>query len=177
MDDKFAHIIKTVAAYEVEIAKAQYMFESQTGLKLDKMTDFLMKFIYTENLANKDVTMTILSNTTMTNENTIRTKLKALVKHELIEICRCGCDGRTKKILPTKFLKDLMIIDVASKLKTIESLSANFHKSFGKMFAQFYKEHQLEGIKAFTEYSLYDFYKTDYKKGQQMYKKTRNKLG
>ena len=42
MDDKFAHIIKTVAAYEVEIAKAQYMFESQTGLKLDKMTDFFL---------------------------------------------------------------------------------------------------------------------------------------
>jgi hypothetical protein len=177
MSDTFAHIIKTVAAYEVEVSKAQYMFEAQTGLKLDKMTDFLMKFIYTENLDNRDVTMTILSNTTMTNENTIRTKLKALVKHNLIEICRCGGDGRTKKILPTKFLKDLMIIDVASKLKTVESLSENFKKSFGKMFAEFYKEYHLEGYKAFTEYQTYDFYKTDYKKGQQIFKNTRNKLG
>ena len=38
MDNTFANIIKTIAEYEVEVAKAQYMFEAQTGLKLDKMT-------------------------------------------------------------------------------------------------------------------------------------------
>ena len=177
MSDTFAHIIKTVAEYEVEVVKAQYMFEAQTGLKLDKMTDFLMKFVYSENIKGNDVTITIIANTLMVNENTIRTKLKNLVKHDLIEICRCGCDGRTKKILPTKFLKDLMIIDVASKLKTVESISENFKKAFGKMFAGFYKEYHLEDYKAFTQYKSYDFYKTDYKKGQSIFKNTLNKLG
>ena len=80
MKPTFQDIINYVAKYEVAVAKAQFMFESQTGLKLDKMTDFLMKFIYTENLKDRDVTMKILSNTTMSNENTIRAKLKILIQ-------------------------------------------------------------------------------------------------
>ena len=62
------------------------------------MTDFILKFVYSENFHNRPVTITILTNTLMTNENTIRTKLKKLTKHGFIEICRCGCDGRTRKI-------------------------------------------------------------------------------
>lgn len=177
MSDTFANIIKTVAEYEVEVTKAQYMFESKTGLKLDKMTDFLMKFVYLENIKGNDVTITIIANTLIVNENTIRTKLKNLVKHDLIEICRCGCDGRTKKIIPTKFLKDLMIVDVASKLKTVESISEHFKLAFGEMFAEFYKEYNLDDYKAFTEYESYDFYKTFYVKKQIKSKNTLNKLG
>ena len=79
MDNTFANIIKTIAEYEVEVAKAQYMFESKTGLKLDKITDFLMKFVYLEDINGNDVTMTIIANTLRVNENTIRTKLKNLI--------------------------------------------------------------------------------------------------
>ena len=177
MDNTFANIIKTIAEYEVEVAKAQYMFEAQTGLKLDKMTDFLMKFVYLENIKGNHVTITIIANTLMVNENTIRTKLKNLIKHNLIEIRQCSLDGRTKKIIPTKFLKDLMVVDVASKLKTVESISKDFKLAFGEMFAEFYKEYHLEDYKAFTQYKSYDFYKTDYKKREGIYKNTLNKLG
>ena len=177
MDNTFANIIKTIAEYEVEVAKAQYMFESKTGLKLDKITDFLMKFVYLEDINGNDVTMTIIANTLRVNENTIRTKLKNLIKHNLIEIRQCSLDGRTKKIIPTKFLKDLMIVDVASKLKTVESISENFKLAFGEMFAKFYKEYNLDDYKAFTEYESYDFYKTCYVKKHIKSKNTLNKLG
>jgi len=83
MNTTFEDIINHVSKYEVAVAKAQFMFESQIGIKLDKMTDFLLKFIYTEHLDGKDVTMTILANTTMTNDNTIRAKLKILINFRL----------------------------------------------------------------------------------------------
>ena len=108
MEYTFGEVIKTVAEYEVEVSKAQYMFEAQTGLKLDKMTDFLMKFIYLQDLKGEDVTMTVIANTLMVNENTIRTKIKHLAKNKLIVCNKCGADSRTKVIKPTKFLKSLI---------------------------------------------------------------------
>ena len=176
MQVTFIDIMNNLAKYEVAVAKAQFMFESQTGIKLDKMTDFLMKFIYTESLEDNDVTMTILANTTMHSENTIRSKLKILIKNDLVEICRCGCDGRTKKILPTEFLKQLMLVDAASKLKTAESISNPFKLMFGDSLMEFYKEHGLQEYKPFTQYHAYDFYKADYKKAQGE-KNTLKKLG
>jgi hypothetical protein len=177
MDITFKDIVKNVSKYEVACSKAQFMFESRTGLKLDKMTDFLMKFIYTEDLDGKDITMTILANTTMTNENTIRTKLKTLIKHGLVEISKCGVDGRSKRILPTKFLKQLMIVDVASKLKTAESISKPFSLLFGDSLMEFYKEYNLEKYKAFTQYDKYDFYQDCYEKERGKQKNTLKKLG
>ena len=172
MDVKYLHIVQKIAEYEVECAKAQFMFEAATGLKLDKMTDFLMKFIYTEHINDRNVTMTILSNTLMTNENTIRAKLKQLIQHDLIEVCKCDCDARTKKILPTKILKRLMIIDATTKLKTIEHMSKSFKEAFGAMFAKFYKELNLEDYPSFPETNDYKFYKDDYIYLKNIYKNT-----
>ncbi len=168
MKPTFEDIINYVAKYEVAVAKAQFMFESQTGLKLDKMTDFLMKFIYTENLKDRAVTMKVLSNTTMSNENTIRAKLKILIKNDLIKISKCGSDGRTKKILPTKFMEQLMIVDVVSKLKTAESSSKPFKLLFGDSLKQFYKQHGLQDYVAFTQYDTYEFYKAKNGKKQSV---------
>jgi len=168
MKPTFEDIINYVAKYEVAVAKAQFMFESQTGLKLDKMTDFLMKFIYTENLKDRAVTMKVLSNTTMSNENTIRAKLKILIKNDLIKISKCGSDGRTKKILPTKFMEQLMIVDVVSKLKTAESSSKPFNLLFGYSLKQFYKQHGLQDYVAFTQYDTYEFYKAKNGKKQSV---------
>jgi hypothetical protein len=175
MDVKYLHIVQKIAEYEVECAKAQFMFEAQTGFKIDKMTDFLMKFIYTEHINDRDVTMTILSNTLITNENTIRTKLKQLLDQKLIEICQCGCDGRTKKILPTKFLKRLMIVDATAKLKTAEHISEPFRDAFSDMFADFYKEFGLEDHPSFPEHN-FDNYNDDYKYLKNRYKNTHKKL-
>ena len=139
MKVNYLEIVETIAQYEVECAKAQLMFEIQTGIKIDKMTDFLMKFIYLENLHDRQVTMTILANTLMTNENTIRKKLKQLIKYDLIEISKCGFDGRQKQILPTDLLKGLMIEDATAKLKTMESISENFKNAFGECLQNFIK--------------------------------------
>jgi|TARA_R100000479_G_scaffold120597_2_gene61881 hypothetical protein len=176
MDIKYLEIVETIAEYEVECAKAQFMFEAQTGLKLDKMTDFLTKFIYLEDLKERSVTMTILANTLMVNENTIRSKLKQLMKHNLIEMCKCGCDGRTKKILPTNILKRLMIVDATTKLKTVEHISKPFREAFGDMFADFYKEFGLAEHPSFPEHDNYDFYADDYKHLKDIYKNTNKKL-
>ena len=163
MKPTFQDIINYVAKYEVAVAKAQFMFESQTGLKLDKMTD-------------RAVTMKILFNTTMSNENTIRAKLKILMENDLIKICKCGFDGRSKKILPTKFLEQLMIVDVVSKLKTAESASKPFNLLFGDSLKQFYKQHGLEDYEAFSQYDTYEFYKAKSKKAECI-KNTHKKLG
>ena len=40
MDIKFSDIVGKMNEFEVLIAKAHVLFEQQTGLKLDKMTDF-----------------------------------------------------------------------------------------------------------------------------------------
>ena len=178
MKVNYLEIVETIAQYEVECAKAQLMFEIQTGIKIDKMTDFLLKFIYLEDLHDRQVTMTILANTLMTNENTIRKKLKQLIKYDLIEICKCGCDGRQKQIVPTDVLKGLMIEDATAKLKTMESISENFKNAFGEMFAAFYKEFGLEKQKSFTEHDSHNFYQVqDYKYMKNIYKNTRRKLG
>ena len=177
MKPTFQDIINYVATYEVAVAKAQFMFESQTGLKLDKITDFLMKFIYTEHLDGRAVTMKILANTTMNSENTIRAKLKILIKNDLIKISKCGFDGRSKKILPTKFLEQLMIVDVVSKLKTAESSSKPFNLLFGDSLKQFYKQHGLRDYEAFSQYDTYEFYRAKSKRVQGIYKNTLKKLG
>ena len=176
MDIKYLDIVKKVAELDVECAKAQFMFEKSTGLKVDKMTDFIMKFVYTEDLNDRDVTITILANTTMSNENTIRKKLNHLMEHSMIEICRCGCDGRTKKILPTIVLKKIMLIDTTAKIKTVESLSKPFKETFGEFFARFYKKLNLEDIPNYHQ-TNYGFYDKNFLYLKNRYKNTHKKLG
>ena len=177
MDIKFTELVSLIAEFEVLVAKAQFMFQEQTGVKIDKMTDFLMKFICLEDIHNRDVTMTILANTLMTNENTIRSKLKILIKNELVELCQCGCDGRTKKIKPTKLLKRLLIIDATCKLKTIESLSPLFKEAFGSTLDSLYKDHKVEPYKSFTDDKAHREYNSEYLDAKNRYKNTLNNLG
>ena len=173
----FEELVGKMAEFEVLVAKAHLLFEEQTGIKVDKMTDFLLKFIYLEDLHNRDVTMTILANTLMTNENTIRSKLKILIKNDLVEICKCGCDGRTRKIKPTKLLSRLMIIDATSKFKTMESLSPLFKEAFGSTLERLYKEHKVEPYKSFTDDKAHKEYNSQYLDAKNRYKNTHNNLG
>ncbi len=176
MDIKFKDIVSKMAEFEVLVAKAHVLFEQQTGIKIDKMTDFLMKFICLEDMQNRDVTMTILANTLMTNENTIRNKLKILIENDLVEICKCGRDGRTKKIKPTMLLHRLLVIDATSKLKTMESLSPLFKEAFGSTLASLYKEHKVESYKSFTDDKAHKEYNSQYSDAKNRYKNTLNNL-
>ena len=97
MDIKFTDIVGKMSEFEVLVAKAHLLFELHTGLKLDKMTDFIMKFVHSEDYHGRSVNMTILANTLMTNENTIRSKLKGLIEHDLVEVVKCDDDSRQKK--------------------------------------------------------------------------------
>ena len=85
MEIKYEDIVKDLFELDVAVAQAYAMTEAQLGIKIDGITDFIMKFIYTENLNNRDVTITILSNTLMTNENTLRKKLNKLIEGNHVE--------------------------------------------------------------------------------------------
>ena len=120
MDVKYSHIVKHLSELDVATAQAYAMVEAQFGIKIDSTTDFILKFIYTEKLNNRDVTITILSNTLMTNENTVRKKLKKLIDNDFVEVCGCGCDKRLKKLVPTELTNRLMLIFVTSKLSFLK---------------------------------------------------------
>jgi|TARA_Y100000033_G_scaffold22313_1_gene21054 DNA-binding MarR family transcriptional regulator len=177
MDIKYTDLVGKIAEFEVLTAKAHLMFEAQTGLKLDKMTDFLLKFIFLEDYHDRPVTMTIITNTLVTNENTIRTKLKSLIEHELIEIVKCKDDSRSRRIKPTKLCQRLLLIDATSKLKTMEALAPIFKEAFGHILEDLYKKHSVEPYKSFTEIEEYASYKAKYLSAKNRYKNTLKNLG
>jgi len=177
MDIKFTDVVGKMSEFEVLVAKSHLLFERMTNLKIDKMTDFIVKFVYSEDYHDRPVTMTILANTLMTNENSIRTKLKFLIQHELIEVIKCDDDSRTKKIKPTKLLKRLMIVDASSKLKTMEELSPLFKIAFGDKLERFYKEHNVEPYKPFTDMDAHKNYNNQYLDAKNRYKNILKKLG
>ena len=57
MEIKYEDIVKDLFELDVAVAQAYAMTEAQLGIKIDGITDFIMKFIYTENLNNRDVTI------------------------------------------------------------------------------------------------------------------------
>ena len=170
MSIKFTDLIGKMAEFEVLVSKAHVLFEQQTGIKIDKTTDFLMKFIWLEDMESRDVTMTVLANTLMTNENTIRSKLKFLIKNELVEVTKCRDDSRTKKIKPTKLLHRLLVINATCKFKTIESLSPLFAEAFGSTLDSLYKEHKVEPYKSFTDDKAHKEYNDKYLDAKNRYK-------
>lgn len=176
MNINYKDIVGKIAEFEVLTAKAHLRFEEETGLKLDKMTDFIMKFVYSEDCYNRPVNMTILANTLMTNENTLRSKVKELIKHELIMVMKCNNDSRQKQIKPTEFLNRLMVIDATSKLKTLEEIAPIFHIAFGDKLEQLYAEQKVEPYKSFTEVGEFTSYKAKYLYAKNRYKNTHKKL-
>ena len=151
MDFKFTDLVKHIAELDVATAQAYTMVEAQTGIKIDGLTDFILKFIFTEHLNNRDVTITILANTLMINENTVRAKLKMMIGFNLIEVCECGCDKRLKKLVPTELLSKIMYLLVACKLKTATDISPMFKLIFGSKLDKFYKEYNLDESISFKE--------------------------
>ena len=144
MSIKFKDLVKHTAELDVATVQAYIMFEAQTGIKIDTLTDFILKFIFTEHLNNRDVTSTILINTLMISENTVRAKLKMMIDFDLIEVCECGDDKRQKHLIPTELLNKIMHFLVACKLKTATDISRMFKLMFGATLNKFYKEYNLE---------------------------------
>lgn len=151
MNIKFTDLVKHIAELDVATAQAYSMLETETGIKIDSLTDFILKFIFTEHLNNRDVTITILSNTLMISENTVRAKLKMMLGNNLIEVCACGCDKRLKKLVPTDLLNRIMNLLVACKLKTATDISPMFKLVFEKALDEFYKEYDLVDAVSFKE--------------------------
>ena len=47
MDLKFTDLVKNIAELDVATAQAYSMLETETGIKIDSLTDFILKFIFT----------------------------------------------------------------------------------------------------------------------------------
>jgi len=144
MNVKFTDLVKHIAELDVATAQAYTKVEAATGIKIDSLTDFILKFIFTEHLNNRDVTLTILCNTLMISENTVRSKLKMMIAFNLIEVCECGCDKRLKKLVPTELLNKIMHLLVACKLKTAVDISPMFKLVLSSTLDKFYKEYNLD---------------------------------
>jgi hypothetical protein len=177
MDIKYLDIVKHLSELDVATAQAYAMTEAQLGIKIDGITDFILKFIYTEKLNNRDVTLTILSNTLMTNENTVRKKLKRLIDYNLVESCTCGCDKRLKKLIPTELTNKIMLIFVTCKLKTATDISPVFNKIFGETLNKFYKEHGVTEYESFKKNTQFINYIDTFLSTKNIYKNTHKKLG
>ncbi len=169
-------IIKHVSELDVATAQAYAMIEAQFGIKIDSITDFILKFIYTEKLNNRDVTITILSNTLMNNENTIRKKLKKLIDNGFVEVCECGCDKRRKKLVPTELTNRLMLIFFTCKLKTVTDISPMFNKIFGEALNTFCEEYDLVEYESFKKNTQFINYKDKFLEAKNLYKKYPQKI-
>ena len=156
----FGDLVKHIAELDVATAQAYSMLETETGIKIDSLTDFILKFIFTEHLNNRDVTITILSNTLMISENTVRTKLNMMVGNNLVEVCECGNDKRQKHLIPTDLLNRIMNLLVACKLKTATDISPMFKLVFEKALDEFYKDYDLVEAVSFKQ----DMKSINYKK-------------
>ena len=176
MSVKFTDLVKDIAELDVATAQAYTMVEAQLGIKIDSITDFILKFIYTEKLNNRDVTITILANTLMINENTIRKKLKTLIDNQFVEVCECGCDRRLKKLVPTPLCNRLMHIFVACKLKTACDISPMFKLMFESKLNKFYKEYDLVECESFKKNTQFINYKDKFLNTKNIYKKYPNKI-
>ena len=176
MEIKYGDIVKDLFELDVAVAQAYAMTEAQLGIKIDGITDFIMKFIYTENLNNRDVTITILSNTLMTNENTVRKKLNKLIEYKLVESCTCGCDKRLKKLVPTELGSKLILIFITRKLKTATDISPIFNKLFSKTLDKFYEEHDLTEYKSFKKNMKSEFIVSEILSTKNRYKNNLSKL-
>ena len=163
MDLKFTDLVKHIAELDVATAKTYTMVEAQTGIKIDGLTDFILKFIFTEHLNNRDVTITILSNTLMINENTVRAKLKIMIAYNLIEVCECSNDKRQKCLVPTELLSKIMYLLVACKLKTATDISPMFKLMFGSKLDKFYKEYNLNESISFKQNAKFINYEKFFK--------------
>ena len=156
----FRDMVKHIAELDVATAQAYSMLETETGIKIDSLTDFILKFIFTEHLNNRDVTITILSNTLMISENTVRTKLNMMLGNGLVEVCECGNDKRQKHLIPTDLLNKIMYLLVACKLKTATDISPMFKLMFESNLNKFYKDFDLVEAVSFKQ----DIKSINYKK-------------
>jgi len=163
MKSNFKDLVKHIAELDVATAQAYTRVEAQTGIKIDSLTDFILKFIFTEHLNNRDVTTTILFNTLMISENTVRAKLKKMLAFNLIEVCECSNDKRQKHFVPTELLSKIMYLLVACKLKTATDISPMFKLMFGSKLDKFYKEYNLDESLSFKQNAKFINYENFFK--------------
>ena len=81
-----------------------------------------------------------------------------------------------EKLVPTKLLNRLMIIDATTKLKTLTEIAPVFMETFGTVFAELYKEVQVEEFDSFKNDEAHSKYKEIYLGIKNRYKNTHKKL-
>ena len=112
----------------------------------------MAKLIHSEHMKGNCVSVSMLSNTLHESENTIRSKIKKLIQHNLITNNTCCNDSRLRCYQPTEKLRNLYKVDTVRKLKAIEEISPFLKNLFGDAWQKLYKQENVNGYLGYPSY-------------------------
>lgn len=154
-------IITKTLQTEVAVDLDRLLMTKSVGIKPDPVSVFILKYIYVQHHTVGNVTMSELSNLLHESDLTIRKKVKALVKHNMVKLVKSANDKRVTYIMPTKPLIRHFEIHTHRLFETILQLSPLMQAVFSDSFER-YKDHfKTHDNPSFLEAGegLYDYYK------------------
>jgi len=178
----YADFVKQGHTVHVQFQKEILNFYKNANVKQDSVTEFINKYVYVEYLNDRQVTMSELSELLNETDNTIRKKIKYLIKAGLIQKIRLANDARVYILKPTKVLIRMYEIQASRMLKTLIETSPVLKTFFGSWSKGFYAAYKTTGIPSyFNKYNKehYDLIAKQMSDGKMEYLETntRKKLG
>ena len=154
-------IITMTLQTEVAVDLDRLLMTKSVGIKPDPVSVFILKYIYVQHHTVGNVTMSELSNLLHESDLTIRKKVKALVKHNMVKLVKSANDKRVTYIMPTKPLIRHFEIHVHRLYKTILELSPLMNAVFSESLKNFERHFNTDDNPSFLEAGegLYDYYK------------------
>ena len=149
----FQDIVNDYLELEVAVELNSLIYYSNHDLgKKDPVAEFMAKLIHSEHMKGNCVSVSMLSNTLHESENTIRTKIKKLIQHNLITNNTCCKDSRLRCYQPTEKLRNIYKVDIVRKLKAIEDISPFMKALFGDAWERLYKEENVDDYLGYPSY-------------------------
>ena len=87
-------IITMTLQTEVAVDLDRLLMTKSVGIKPDPVSVFILKYIYVQHHTVGNVTMSELSNLLHESDLTIRKKVKALVKHNMVKLVKSANDKK-----------------------------------------------------------------------------------
>ena len=121
--DSQDRMLKAMMQHDVAVELNGLLFAQTIGVKKDPVGEFIAKFIFTEHIKGKCVSMLTIVNTLHESDNTIRKKINALIAINFITKNTCCNDLRNKCYKPTALLKRVYQVDMTKRIKCLLELS------------------------------------------------------
>lgn len=182
MHIEYEDFVKTLHKVHMLYDKEMANFYKHTHFKQDITLDFILKYVYTNHIDDKKVTMTEIGSLLNESDNTIRSKVKKLVNMNLLIKLRSVKDGRVYRLKPTENLIRLYEIQASRMLKTLLESSHVMEMFFGSWSKGFYKKYNTTNTPSFYKEEDIKVYKNIGKQLNKEYIKsfdinTRKNLG